>query len=433
MAPRKKALNAVHIAVIGGGPKAASLVAKAEILRTIGLADIRVTVFEAVRPGANWVGGFGYSDGKQPLCTPAERDIGFPYRSRIAETVDVPLSARFGWTAFKMAKGLYAKWVDDGRHPPLHRDFADYIRWIFETAHCDPVIGEVTQLRPTADKKRWEVEYQLGGLPTRHATLFDAAVITGPGPAKHVPSTGIVPDGSLYDGSTFWLHTQAIKEKLLAEKPEDRYVVIIGGGGTSAAIVAWLARNGFGDNRIDIIASQPIYSRIDSHFENRYFSDDESWKQLSPTQRIALHERLNRGVVWTAMLGDLGNATGLNIVHGYVDGIEAGHNGELFVMARRWNNERPPLSSSLVIDASGFDPWWFRKLFSGSSRDGRWDGPDREALFATIEPSLRFGPAEWKLPPLHVPGLSQAQGAGLASLMSLGAMSDLILGQYVAS
>jgi mycobactin lysine-N-oxygenase len=421
----------VNIAVIGAGPKAAALVAKADILRSAGLANIVITIFERAVPGANWNGSHGYTDGKQALCTPAERDVGFPYRSRISRLIDQPLSAKFGWTTYKMATKLYAEWVDGGRRPPSHADFANYIAWVLRTADNKPVLGEVTQLRPQPRSNQWQVEYELTGVIKKHPIQFDAVVVTGPGPAKHVPRIGRIPSRTLFDGNSFWANTGFIAKSLQAQKPEDRYVVVIGGGGTSAAIVAWLARNGLGSDRIDVVASQPLYSRIDSHFENRYFSDNESWRQLSPAQRVTLHERLNRGVVWSSMLGDLANATGLNVVHGYVDGIEAAPARQLVVRVRRWNNERPPLASSLVIDASGFDAWWFRTLLTNEPRSGHWDESDQAALFSSIDSSLRFGNSEWDLPSLHVPGLSQAHGAGLASLMSLGAMSDLILGAYL--
>ncbi|MEJ8630188.1 hypothetical protein P0F65_10725 [Sphingomonas sp. I4] len=66
-----------HLAVIGAGPKAAALAAKAYCLQQQGI-PVAVTVFERNEIGANWTGDFGYTDGIQRLCTPAERDLGFP-------------------------------------------------------------------------------------------------------------------------------------------------------------------------------------------------------------------------------------------------------------------------------------------------------------------------------------------------------------------
>ncbi|MES2351243.1 MAG: hypothetical protein V4641_27025 [Pseudomonadota bacterium] len=71
----------IQIAVVGGGAKAAALAAKAFALRKANVANIHITVFEKTEIGAHWTGKNGYTDGEQRLCTPAERDLGYPYFS----------------------------------------------------------------------------------------------------------------------------------------------------------------------------------------------------------------------------------------------------------------------------------------------------------------------------------------------------------------
>ncbi len=66
------------IAVVGGGPKAAAICAKAWCLNQDS-RQLRIQVFEKSGFGAAWNGRHGYTDGDQKLCTPAERDVGFPY------------------------------------------------------------------------------------------------------------------------------------------------------------------------------------------------------------------------------------------------------------------------------------------------------------------------------------------------------------------
>lgn len=59
-------------------------------------------------------------------------------------------------------------------------------------------------------------------------------------------------------------------------------IVIIGAGGTAADILSWLVLHGAQDLPITIVANQAsLYTRVDSVFENRLFSDDTRWQGLS--------------------------------------------------------------------------------------------------------------------------------------------------------
>src|SRR3546814_17456791 len=68
------------LAVIGGGPKAAAIVARAATLRELlGAAKVPdVLVFEKRAIGSAWSGDGGYSSGHLTLCSPAETDVGIP-------------------------------------------------------------------------------------------------------------------------------------------------------------------------------------------------------------------------------------------------------------------------------------------------------------------------------------------------------------------
>lgn len=67
------------LAVIGAGAKAAAIAAKADCLNRSGLADLQITLFDKGSAADNWSGLAGFTNGSQLLCTPVERDIGFPY------------------------------------------------------------------------------------------------------------------------------------------------------------------------------------------------------------------------------------------------------------------------------------------------------------------------------------------------------------------
>jgi mycobactin lysine-N-oxygenase len=121
----------MELAVIGGGPEGAAIAAKAHALRVAGYQPPNITIFEPDGLGAAWRGMFGYTDGLQPLCTLAERDLGFPYdRTSFGDAVASEMLARFSWQRFSVALGiadtLYENWVVQGRRPPTHRNYARY-------------------------------------------------------------------------------------------------------------------------------------------------------------------------------------------------------------------------------------------------------------------------------------------------------------------
>lgn len=109
-----------EIAVIGGGAKAAALAAKASALRQARKGDeVGVTIFEKQEVGAHWTGNSGYTDGIQRLCTPAERDVGFPYASKGGEKVDALMHSQFSWQSYLLSQAHeYSRWVDHGRGRP---------------------------------------------------------------------------------------------------------------------------------------------------------------------------------------------------------------------------------------------------------------------------------------------------------------------------
>ena len=103
-----------EIAVIGGGAKAVAIATKAACLRRTRTADVHVTIFERATIGAHWDGAHGYTDGLQPLCTPAERDLGFPYdETTFGPRVNISMQT-YSWmsyAAYRNGEPDYADWV----------------------------------------------------------------------------------------------------------------------------------------------------------------------------------------------------------------------------------------------------------------------------------------------------------------------------------
>lgn len=417
-----------ELAVIGGGAKAAAIAAKAYALREAGIGTpVNVTIFEKEEVGANWTGKSGYTDGTQRLCTPAFRDVGFPYASKGGAEVDALMHAEFSWASYELSmQGEYSKWVDHGAKPPMHHEFASYLAWVVRRSGARLDIAEVTRLRPEGG--RWLVEGRKDRKRTTSPIAFDGVVVSSPGPARSLPMKG--KSARRFDGQDFWLRLKEIPELMRGADPMDG-IAIIGAGGTAAAILAWLCRHGFKDYRIYMVARQAaLYTRGDSVFENRLFSDENAWSTLSLESRRQFFNRLNRGVVWGTVMQEVASATALKFYDGSGSAVRVRRNGSLEVDIRQGDGETVTLRPTLLIDASGFNNWWFLDLVEGLDAAKRVDGKFLDSLRDRMGPDLSFS-RPWRFPRLHAPTHSSVLGPGYGSLMSLGSMADLVLGTYV--
>ena len=124
-----------RIAIIGAGLKGAAIAAKAAALHAAGHPRPvpHIDIYDPNQVGAAWRGSHGYTDGVQPLCTLAERDLGFPYNTKTyGADVARAMVADFSWQSFAVDSSgpkRYCDWVVNGRHPPRHIDFADYLEY----------------------------------------------------------------------------------------------------------------------------------------------------------------------------------------------------------------------------------------------------------------------------------------------------------------
>lgn len=413
-----------NIAVIGGGAKAAAIAAKAYCLRQIGF-PISVTIFERDRVGAAWSGKHGYTHGNQRLCTPAERDLGYPYQNLSVDGVAEAMQKDFSWAAFKVATKdgdiSYADWVSRGRRPPFHNEFSEYLSWAVEKSEADLQIGTVTELRVEDDG--WSVALKTS-TDDEVVPGFHAAVVTGPGPsAKHFKTPR---DPRIFDGVNFWSRLEKVKR--LADGGS-RKAVIIGGGGTAAATASWLVQN-CDFREIIILNGQPtLFTRTLNFFESRLFDDDASWRALSPEDRASFTDRLNRGVVWETVTDILSNARELSLVPGRATSVEAVDSGkglkDLIVRYSAYAGHDLTMPADMVVDATGFNAMWFKSLLANANLL-----PSQKEIQTNMKGDLSI---DYPGPPLHAPMLSQVVGPGFGSLMSLGLMSEAILTPYITA
>jgi mycobactin lysine-N-oxygenase len=238
-------------------------------------------------------------------------------------------------------------------------------------------------------------------------------------------------------------------QRLLRAEPRDASVLIIGAGGTAAAIAYWFVRNGLKTLPITIVGREAtLFARHDGPFEDRLFTDDVAWGALAPHVREAFLARTTAGVVWDYVLRNLVSE---NITYESYDALGYRRVGpgpgrpqqlqlemsEPPVPGRR-RRPAPPIttrSASIFIDARGFDRWGFvDDFFAASPLRSFLDAASKRRTPWTIarDLSMRGTLASGAPFPagLHIPGLGAMQGPSATNLMGLGWLADRVLSRY---
>ncbi|MCH9730933.1 MAG: NADPH-dependent L-lysine N(6)-monooxygenase MbtG [Actinomycetia bacterium] len=409
-----------RLAVIGAGAKAVAVAAKAAALREMGLPAPDIVAIERTGVAANWQAEGGWTDGLHRLGTSPEKDVGFPYRSTLARGRNAELDhamQRLSWQAHLVAANRFADWIDRGRPAPTHRSWARYLQWVADAAGLEVIRGDVDRI--AVDGRQWV----LGAAGAE--VLAEAVMVTGPGQPQQSILTGHPQVWSIAD---FWRHAAA-HDRIKAER-----IAVIGGGETAAAMLHELF--GHRVSAITVISPQvTLFTRGESFFENRLFSDPTDWDTLPLAERQDALARTDRGVfsgeVQHALLADdrIRHLRG-RVAHAVgVDGrirltLSNTRGGEQLETVHGFD---------LVIDGSGADPLWFLSLLSQDARDLielALGGPvTAERLEKSIGHDLAV---EGLNPKLFLPTLSGlTQGPGFPNLSSLGLLSDRVLGAYI--
>ncbi|MFI7671169.1 SidA/IucD/PvdA family monooxygenase [Nocardia sp. NPDC049526] len=411
------------LAVVGAGPKALAVAAKAHVLRSLNLPAPRVVVMESHAVGGNWLPSGGWTDGQHRLGTSPEKDIGFPYHSTLVrgrnQAINKAMMA-YSWTSFLVEHGTYAEWIDRGRPSPQHHVWAKYLQWVSAKIELELVYGTVRSIAAAADG--WLVTASdADGTPTEIDA--DGLMITGPGRsgkalARHPKVLSI---------AEFW--NLAGRREL----PVSSRVAVIGGGETAGSALDELVQHGM--LSISVISPMAtIYTRGESYFENSLFSDPIKWAALSAAERRDVIRRTDRGVfsvrVQESLLGD-------NRVH-HMQGrvVRVTDQGDGVALTLR-NELRPDQvhTFDLVIDATGGQPLWFLELFDANAADLVELAVGGELTQARIEASIGYDLAVSGLDAkLYLPNSAAlAQGPGFPNLSCLGELSDRVLRSGLSS
>ncbi|NKY56935.1 SidA/IucD/PvdA family monooxygenase [Nocardia flavorosea] len=406
-----------RLLVVGAGPKAMAVAAKAYVLRELGLPAPQVTVVEPNAVGGNWLAAGGWTDGRHRLGTSPEKDIGFPYHSTWARghnhAVNQAMMA-FGWTAFLVDRGTYAEWVDRGRPSPEHNLWAKYLQWVARKSGVEVVRGRVRTIR--AEEAGWRVTVEGADGETAEIDA-QRLMVTGPGDSRRA----LAEHPKLLSIADFW--DLAGRRKL----PPSSRAAVIGGGETAGSAMDELVRHDV--LTVSVISpAATIYTRGESYFENSLFSDPAKWRALSVAERRDVVRRTDRGVfsvrVQETLLAD-------NRVH-HLQGrvVRVADQGGGVALTLR-NESRPDQTHAfdLVVDAIGGQPLWFLDLFDDEVADLFELAVGGPVTQARIEAVMGFDLAVEGLPAkLYLPNMAGlAQGPGFPNLSCLGELSDRIL------
>jgi mycobactin lysine-N-oxygenase len=417
--------------IIGGGPKALAIAAKATALKQLGYLVPEIVIIEKYEIAANWLGERGYTDGKQLLGTAPAKDVGFPYSTKIFDrSVDPYMLQHYSWPAYniRLASDLYGEQIDRGvTQQPVHVEWAQYLKWVADNVDASIIIGEVLAINH--NNERWHLRY----LSPKNDILEidgDGLVITGPGPAKQIQGQSKHP--RIFDGQTFWCHLDSFREASKYSLP----IGVVGTGETAASVVVALVRVLREEVPILVINRQgTIFSRGESYFENKMFTDPEDqWDFLPYETKVELIKRTDRGVFSVKSMADLGQIR--NVIHQRINvtGIEIDNSEDPTVPEGLPKIIGPPnVPLSYLIVAKGFEAWWFVDLIKDDPYLKALLSNNRNDIEKEIEEDLSL--PEHRLPhlKLHVPMLAGiAQGPGFPNLSCLGLLAERILKSYVS-
>ncbi|MEV6323075.1 SidA/IucD/PvdA family monooxygenase [Nocardia sp. NPDC051787] len=403
--------------VVGAGPKALAVAAKARVLRELGLPAPRVVVVEAQAVGGNWLPSGGWTDGQHRLGTSPEKDLGFPYRTTWARGRNRAINEAmrsYSWASFLIEHGTYAEWVDRGRPNPRHHLWAKYLQWVGRAIDLELVMGTVRSISVAPDGWRVSVAENSG-----YSTKFDAdrLMITGPGQSRQA----MAEHPRVLSIAEFW--DLAGRREL----PPASRAAVIGGGETAGSALDELVRHDM--LTISVISPMAtIYTRGESYFENSLFSDPDKWGALGPQERREVIRRTDRGVFSVRVQANLLDDNRVHHLQGRV--VRVADAGDGVTVTLR-NDLRPDQlhTFDLVVDATGGQPLWFLDLFDAGAMDLLELALGAPPTLPRIESSIGYDLAVSGLrSKLYLPNLAAlAQGPGFPNLSCLGELSDRIL------
>ena len=421
----------MSLTLIGAGPKTLSVLCKAKVLSSLGCEIPEIHVIERHAVGAHWNGKFGYTDGRQSLGTSAEKDLGFPYETKLwgaelGSQVNTKM-LNFAWLNFLLSQHKYGDWVDRGKPSPSHGQWADYLAWAGE--QCTSIFqwhqGTVVGLKRR--EGAWLLQVESESESYEHPA--EGIVLTGPGKTS-LPESFTEGD-SIVTTETFWSRSHEFLREDIS-----RHIAIVGSGETAAAVALALAQRSVAQHELTIVSPTGVtYSRGESYRENKLYSDPDgsNWTMLTAKHRQEFIRRTDRGVFSQHAIKYLDQAQNLEIVAGRPQSVDTV--GGRPLLSLQYGDQNWNIDCDVAVLALGTDPvgplrdWLGAKAGKDLAVELNIESLSAEFLQERIQYDLSVRNLE---PRLHIPMIAGfSQGPGFPNLSCLGRVSDRILSTYV--
>jgi len=422
--------KSADLLIIGAGPKAAAIAAKIHVLNSIGMTSVRVLVLERSRFASTWTGKFGFTSGKELLGTRPEKDVGFPYETRFQRN-DFPeidkLMMEFSWQSYLISNHKYRRWIDCGVGHPEHREFADYLAWVFSKATCgvEYLTGNANGI--CFNNNHWVVDCERAQ-QNFYIQVDKGIIFTGQGREKPINSDSNI------EGRMFTPATAQLKLEKLNLGKSARFC-IVGAGESAVSMALHLIEKMGPEVHITFVAPSLPTSRGESFLENSVYSSSGlvQWHKLPVGIREDFISRTDRGVMSPTALAKLTKYKNISFSIGRVSAVYRGKSGLAEVMIDQ-SDEIIRLSFDAVANCIGFCVLKSIVELLGESK-GKIENLTGINLDKNSDVALNLDES-FSIPgldvKLHIPALAGlAYGPGFGNLSCLGAMSDRVLSPYV--
>ena len=422
-------MSETDLLIVGAGAKAAAIATKVHVANELGLGPISLKIVEGSERAASWLGRNGMTSGEEPLAVTPIKDIGFPYQSHrefgeAGEALDAG-ALGLSWQQYLIGRRRYARWIDAGSPAVRHRDYGEYLTWVFSRASAGVthVNGRVTEVALDQEGGRWVVEVAEPSGLSRH--VCTALVLTGPGIHRSFPHEPEIASRVFHCDS---------ERREFARLPDDREcdVAVVGGGESALSCVMFL-RGLRPRCRFTIYTPMLPMSRGESFLENRVFSnpDEVEWGSLDLQTRRDFVKHSDRGVFDPPSLGAIAYDDRCRFVTGRVTDVAAVTGGGGVRLEYECPGGAAGGEHEYVVNCTGFDLLaQLRALFAPGLRaeierrvGDVWERPRGMEL-----PIGRHLELEGLRPLLQIPGLAGlSQGPGFANLGALGLLANRVL------
>lgn len=403
------------IVIIGCGPKALAIYAKAKVLGVLGYSVPEIVIIEKNDVGANWSGSYGYTDGKAILGISPFKDIGFPYESKFGKEVDEAM-VQYSFITHLKKENRFTAWVDGGILPIRHSDFARYLNWLVKVLDIKIIFGEVFKLNASGDK--WEVLYKTK--ENEEKIICDSVVVTGPGGVRKTVDYPQHP--KIYDAKDFWLRVKEFNN-LFNEK-----IAIVGGGTSSGSMFERLMPLLDVGTHVDWHTRRGLFTRSENFSNNQFFSYPEDWENLPEDFRMQFIQHTDGGSI---------EGSTNQIMSQYQEYFSTIYSepkriyieNEKLVLEYQTTNGLFHKVYDRIILATGFDNTYFLDWLPTEFKQKNNLNLNEFELAQKLNNDLTLSTLS---PNLHLPMLSYYKyGIGLRNLSCLSTLADLILGSYV--